>query len=243
MIVVAAVATRTGLLLARLPTAPGDPFGPVERDPDAARDVACGLTEAERVCFPPEPEPFEPPAVGSTGSGGGAAFGNLLVFLLVVALAVAIGWLIVVIVRNRVAGDDEEDDVDLDVDLDEPVERQIDHERPPDTWRDAAAEHRAAGRYRDAIRCEYRALVGDLARAGYVDEIPGRTSGEERAQVSELAPTVAGEFDVAADLFDDAWFGLVAVDGADDGRFVAAARAVLGVVLAGAGGRADRGDS
>ena len=75
---------------------------------------------------------------------------------------------------------------------------------------------------------EYRALVGDLARAGYVDEIPGRTSGEERAQVAEIAPrlgeagrAVSSEFDVAADTFDVAWFDDGVVTRGDDERFLA----------------------
>ena len=49
-----------------------------------------------------------------------------------------------------------------------------------------------ARRFRDAIRCRYRALVGDLARRGMIDEIPGRTSGEERVQMAAAAP---GELD------------------------------------------------
>ncbi len=223
--------------------APDDPFGPAGQDPDTARDIACELTVADDVCFPPEPEPFVPPSGGGSAGSAGVGLGNLLVVVLVIALVVAIVWLVVTILRNRVATDDDEPEEDLDVDLDEPVERrQIDQERPPDTWRRAAADHRAAGRYRDAIRCEYRALVGDLARAGVVDEIPGRTSGEERAQLAELAPTVSGEFGVSADLFDEAWFSQIAVGRDDDEEFLAASRSVLDVVLAGAGRRGGRGD-
>lgn len=223
------------------PRSADDPFGPVEQDPDVARDVACELTVADSVCSPPEPEPFEPPDVVDTAVGsGGAGFsgGSLLVVLLVIVLAVFVVWLVMTILRNRgaTAADDEDDD--LDVELDEVVEaRVVDHERPPDRWRRAAAEHRVAGRYRDAVRCEYRALVGDLARAGFVDEIPGRTSGEERQQVADLAPSVSVDFDSAADLFDEAWFSDDPVDAADDERFVASSRAVLDVVLAAPGRR------
>jgi len=222
----------------RVPAAADDPFGSGGQDPDAARDAACDLTVPDEVCFPPEPEPFiPPPTSGGSASSGGVALGNLLVVLLVAALVVCIVWIVVTILRNRGASRDEVDDEDLDVDLDAPVDqRMIDSERPPDTWRSAAADHRGAGRYRDAIRCEYRALVGDLARAGVVDEVPGRTSGEERVQLADLAPAVAADFDTSADLFDEAWFGDAEIGPRDDEEFVAASRSVLDVVLAGVGG-------
>ncbi len=218
-------------------SSPDDPFGPVDQDPDLARDVACDLTVADAVCNPPEPEPFEPREfdTGTNLGGGGFGGGTLLVVLLVAVLAAFLVWLLVTIWRNRRPADDDVEDEDLDEDLDADVTaRQVDHERPPDRWRRAAGDHRAAGRYRDAIRCEYRALVGDLARAGVVDEIPGRTSGEERVQLAELAPTVSADFDTAADLFDEAWFDDGPVDAADDERFVDASKAVLDVVLVGA---------
>lgn len=224
----AAPATRSPFRL-------GDPLGPTGQDPDAARDLACELTAADDLCFPPEPEPFVPSTRPASSTGGDAfGLGDLLVVALVIALVLVIVWLLVTIVRNRVAADDEEEPEDVDDDLDAPVEdRVVDRERPPDTWRAAAAEHRAAGRYRDAIRCEYRALVGDLARAGLVDEIPGRTSGEERRQLAELAPAVAADFARAADRFDEAWFAATPIGRDDDERFLEAARSVLGAVLAG----------
>jgi hypothetical protein len=99
----------------------------------------------------------------------------------------------------------------------------------------------------EAVRCQYRALIGDLARSGYVDEIPGRTSGEERQQVAEIAPRlgelgrdVARQFDVAADTFDEAWFDDSEVTTGDDKRFLAAEQAVLDVVLTGVGKRDGR---
>lgn len=215
----------------------GDPLGPVGRDPDDVRDIACDLTAPGEVCSPPEPEPFVPPS-GPVSTGGntgvGFGFGNLLVILLVAAVVAAIVLLVLRFLRDRPDDDGDEDDDDLDSDLDELLERRrIDHARPPDRWRAAAAEHRGAGRFRDAIRCEYRALVGDLARAGLVDEIPGRTSGEERRQLAELAPAVAADFDTAADRFDEAWFSELPVGSAEDADFLAAAEAVLSAVFGG----------
>ena len=51
-------------------------------------------------------------------------------------------------------------------------EVQIDPDNSPADWRTRSQGHRAAGQHRDALRCEYRALVGDLARRHLLDEIP-----------------------------------------------------------------------
>lgn len=230
------------------------PLGPSDVDPDDIRDVACDATAPSRVCDPPvrEPDTPDPPDFSDVPdpSGGLGFIGQLLVVVLVAALVLAIVWL-VMRWRDGTSGVDDGDDLD-DLERDEEVEEEIgarivDVETPPERWRRLAREHRDAGRYRDAIRCEYRALVGDLARAGYVDEIPGRTSGEERAQVAELAPrlgepgrAVSQQFDVAADTFDVAWFddGLVTLD--DDERFRTAQTMVLDAVLSGARTRGGR---
>ena len=215
-----------------------DPLGPTGQDPDAPRDLACDLTASQRVCAPAQPRPQEPPDFdvpdASAVAGAGSVLSTLLVVLLVLALVAAIAWLAMVLVRQRRPPGEVDDDVDVDEDIDDdnPPDRIIDDERPPQRWRRLAAEHRDAGRFREAIRCEYRALVGDLARAGFVDEIPGRTSGEERAQLRELAPSVAPRFDEAADLFDRAWFDDAPTSSIDDERFQASARVVLDDVMA-----------
>jgi hypothetical protein len=167
----------------------------------------------------------------------------LLVVLLVAVLVAVVVWMVAKAMKERDMDDDDDDNdlVDPDEDLDEAVgERIIDEQRPPERWRRSAEEHRAAGRFRDSVRCEYRALVGDLARAGAVDEIPGRTSGEERAQLAALAPAVSQNFDDAADIFDEAWFNNDVVTVNDDKRFVDSSRVVLDTVLAGTGRRRER---
>lgn len=231
-----------------------DPLGPTDIDPDDARDRACDVTSTGRICNPAAPDPPEPPAdvpdPPDPGVGAGF-FGQVLVALLIVALVVAIVWLVMQWLEGsgRRGGDGDDAEIgDVDESVDEVVDaRIVDHETPPDRWRRLAAEARDAGDHREAVRCQYRALIGDLARAGYVDEIPGRTSGEERDQVAEIAPRlgdvgrdVARQFDVAADTFDEAWFDDRAVTEADDQRFLAAERGVLDVVLTGVGKRAGR---
>jgi hypothetical protein len=74
-------------------------------------------------------------------------------------------------------------------------------------WRAEAAEHERQGRWRDALRCRYRALVAELAGRGVVEEIPGRTAGEYRSVVRSTLPTVATDFSGATDLFEYAWYG------------------------------------
>lgn len=232
-----------------------DPLGPTDIDPDDVRDRACDVTSAGRICNPSVPDPPDPPDlpdapdVPNPGAGAGF-FGQLLVVLLVAALVVAVVWLVMRWVDGSSSASSEGDGERLDADesVDEAVgSRIVDHETPPDRWRRRATEARDAGDLREAVRCQYRALIGDLARSGYVDEIPGRTSGEERAQVAEIAPRlgdvgrdVARQFDVAADTFDEAWFDDAEVTSTDDQRFLVAERGVLDVVLSGAGKRAVR---
>ncbi|MFN3257415.1 MAG: DUF4129 domain-containing protein [Ilumatobacter sp.] len=206
-------------------------------DPDEAREVACDATASPELCDVREiTEPVDPIVINPPAGGAGIGLlGTILVVMLVLAIVAALAWLVKAWLADRESDDDDDDD-DLDDDLGERDravgERIIDHETPPARWRRLAGEHRSAGRYRDSIRCEYRALVGDLARRGHVDEIPGRTSGEERAQIAALSPVVAIDFDVAADLFDQAWFDDAPVTEDHDRRFVASSAAVLGAVAA-----------
>lgn len=230
----------------------GDPLGPADIDPDDIRDTACDVTAPDQICRPPTPSDADPPDLsdGPDVGGGAGFFGTLLVIVLIAALVLGIAWLVSKWMSGqRVDIDDVDDDMsDLDDSIDEVVDaRVIDHETPPDRWRRRAVAARDENDFRESVRCEYRALVGDLARAGHVDEIPGRTSGEARAQVAELAPDlgergrdVASQFDVAADTFDSAWFDDGEVTDADDARFVAASRSVLDAILTGSTTRRSR---
>ena len=178
-------------------------------------------------------------------------FGNLIVIVLVALIVLAIAWIIWYWFAGstRNAQESSEPDVDLDEAIDGVLAgRVVDDDSPPARWRRRAEEHAAAGEFRDAVRCRYRALVGDLARAGYVDEIPGRTSGEERGQVRDTvgalgslgapeASAVTDSFDVAADAFDSAWFDTGAVTADDLTRFTTAENVVLGALERGPGRR------
>ena len=102
--------------------------------------------------------------------------------------------------------------------------------RPATAWRAEADAHEAAQRWRDAIRCRYRALVVDLAGRGVVDEVPGRTSGEYRREVAASVPTAATDFSRASDIFDVAWYGAASADSDDAAGFRALEQRVLSAV-------------
>jgi hypothetical protein len=92
---------------------------------------------------------------------------------------------------------------DAEADLSVVTERR----RPATDWEREAETHAAAGRWRDALRCRYRALVARLATMGAVDEVPGRTAGEYRVELRRTRPDAAPAFGSATDLFERAWYG------------------------------------
>lgn len=194
---------------------------PVDQDPDDAQDAACRIVErTQDVCRPVETLPPRQPTGRSSGGGGGASLDVVGVLMWVVLFAV-VGFLLYLLVRylaerNGWAGRrkeaDDQADHDAEIDIVEDGAVMVDRTREPLNWRAEADRHRAEGRYRDAMRCRYRALVGDLARRGLIDEIPGRTTGEEREQVRVVTPPAAAPFDEAAELFDGAWYGHLPVD-------------------------------
>lgn len=222
-------ATHAHLLLAAT-TPPGDPLGPVAQNPDDVRDAACRLVESRSVCSPPTVPDTIAPSRGGAPSGGGGNLLGLLLWTLLIAVVLCIAWVAWRYLAERSASSKSADDGDGD---DAPDDDElagtvvIDRSREPRGWREEADEHRAAGRFRDALRCRYRALVGDLARRGLLDEIPGRTTGEERRQLRASAPAAHPFFRDAADLFDGAWYGHLTVGAAEDDRFRQLDRDVL----------------
>jgi len=199
-------------------TVPGDPLGTVAQDPDQVRQRACDIVSSSPLaCTTNSPKPPSAPTHHDLG------WLTFLAWLLLLAVVVVLLVVVVRAIAGRPRGervrrrrrrhiDEPADEIELGV-------VAIDRSREPFDWRAEAEAHRRAGRYRDAVRCRYRALVGDLARMGLIDEIPGRTTGEERQQLREVVPTASTAFEAAADLFDDAWYGHAAIDGADDDRF------------------------
>lgn len=97
-------------------------------------------------------------------------------------------------------------------------------------WRAEAEAREAAGDWRAALRCRYRALVADLAARGIVDEVPGRTAGEYRLEVAANAPGAARPFAGATELFELAWYGNWPTGPDEAGRFSSLEARVLAEV-------------
>jgi hypothetical protein len=100
--------------------------------------------------------------------------------------------------------------------------------RSPADWRAEADEREARGEWKLALRCRYRALVGDLLAERLVDDVAGRTTGELRADVAERAPERAAAFSAASDLFDLAWYADRPTGPEQSARFQALALEVTG---------------
>jgi hypothetical protein len=96
-------------------------------------------------------------------------------------------------------------------------------------WHREADGHAAAGRWREAVRCRYAALVTALVEGGVVPDVPGRTVRELDREVAASAPTLAGAVRAAGATFEEAWYGHGEV-GRDDLEVVAGAvDAVAGI--------------
>lgn len=94
-------------------------------------------------------------------------------------------------------------------------------------WRADAEANEAAGNWRGGLRCRYRALVGDLAVRGVLEEVPGRTAGEYRGQLGANLPAAAADFGGATALFEAAWYGNRPTGPDESARFKALAESVV----------------
>lgn len=78
--------------------------------------------------------------------------------------------------------------------------------RPATDWLADARAAREDGDLAEAVRCSYRAVVAGLAASGGLDEVPGRTVGEYRAQVRTNQPERLDAFMRASDVFERVWY-------------------------------------
>jgi hypothetical protein len=86
--------------------------------------------------------------------------------------------------------------------------------RPARAWHADADGHEAAGRWADAVRCRYRALVGQLVEVGVVEDVPGRTVGELDRELLENAPMLAEDVARAGEVFAAIFYGRQPADAA-----------------------------
>lgn len=147
----------------------------------------------------------EAPGTGSTFGGG---VGPLVGWILIVAVVVAAAVVIVVVVRNRVKVPARERDA---------TESEVEHRRKADQWARDAAAFEAEGRWKEALRARYRELVRTLVDRRQLPDIPGRTTGELRADLAVTTPDATVAFDRASLLFELAWYTDVPT-GADENR-------------------------
>ena len=94
-------------------------------------------------------------------------------------------------------------------------------------WLAEAARAEAEGHWRDGVRYRHRALVAGLAERGVVEEVPGRTAGEYRADITSALPAAAGEVEAATDLFERVWYGDLLTGPEERDRFEVLAGRVL----------------
>ncbi|HSB60806.1 MAG TPA: DUF4129 domain-containing protein, partial [Vicinamibacteria bacterium] len=93
-------------------------------------------------------------------------------------------------------------------------------------WEKHARELGAAGRWREAVRAWYHAVLAGVFRAGLVHHQRGRTNWEYAARLAPDLPWRAAFLDLTR-LFDREWYGRVSSD-ADAARECAqVARAIL----------------
>lgn len=209
-------------------------------DPETARRVADEILGADRFA---EPERSflgraldwigdqldrvfggDPDPLGAGGDGGGGS-AWLTVVLLVIAAA-----LVVVAARaarrrwgraGRGRGE-------------RPLDVAVEGHRSADDWDDLVRRLEADGRWNEAMRARFAALVEQLIEARVLADAPGRTSGEYRAELADALPQAAGPFADAAELFERAWYGGVPAGPDEASRFADDAAAVL---AAAGGGR------
>ena len=145
---------------------------------------------------PSAPEIVTPPPEVATG-GGGIGIVPILILIGLVAL------LVVIIARTRwssvkrVRGDDDDDEIII----------RTGEIVDPNSLLGQAERAEGEGRWREALRLRYRALVADLIARGAVDAMVGRTTGEYRREVAGSLPDRSDAFSRASDLFDDVWYG------------------------------------
>jgi len=147
------------------------------------------------------------------GSSAGSNPVGWLILLAFVAGVGLVAWRVTRTVQHDPAGPDAQ----------EVVERR----RPPAQWVADAAAFEADGRWKEGLRCRYRGLVASLVARDAVRDLPGRTTGEQRRDVTETLPGARADFDEAAELFERAWYGDRSTGPDESARFAELAEKVM----------------
>lgn len=158
----------------------------------------------------------------STGPGSGTPFaggvGALVAWALIVVALLAVVVVVVVVIRHRVPR----------VGREEPsTEAEIEHLRRAGEWLADAVRLEADGRWKEALRARYRNLVRTLVDRRQLPDVPGRTTGELRADLARTTPAASDAFDAGSRLFELAWYADAPTGEDENRRFRSAAELVL----------------
>lgn len=188
--------------------------------PEPQQDPATSRAQANEILGRSEFRAPEPSVIDRARTWLSEALGRLLTSLFAGGVGSALAWGILAVVVAGV------------IFLVTRVLRTVQHEpmrpgptgpvevrRSPVEWRHEAEACEARGEWKDALRCRFRALVGDLVARRVVRDLPGRTSGEYRADVAATLPAAAADFAAATELFEQAWYGDVSTGPDESARF------------------------
>jgi len=188
---------------------------PTVHDPERVRDLADRILAEPRYDRPPKSLPdrvlewFGEQLAKVLGSLAGNGAGTVVAWAFVLAAVALVAYL--VIRYGRVARPSR---------TAEPVASvMVELTRTPAEWRADAAALEAQGRWREGLRCRYRAVIAELVRRGAIPDQPGRTAGEHLRDVAASLPEAAPALAAATELFEAAWYGAVVTGAAESARF------------------------
>lgn len=92
---------------------------------------------------------------------------------------------------------------------------------PAADYRDLAAEHARAGRWREAVRDRFRAVVRELEVRTIIDVRPARTAWEAAYSASRVLPECADALHAGAEMFNAVVYGDRVADAAAYAQLVA----------------------
>jgi len=142
------------------------------------------------------------------GVGSGAGFlGPLIQLSVVVGAAVVIALVVRSIIRALGSRHPKTPSEGLVVVFGETVD--------PSRLAQQANEAEAQRHWKQAALARYRHLVASLILAGVLADVPGRTTGEYRAEFGASSPGTAADFDQATAMFERAYYGDAAVNSDD----------------------------
>lgn len=196
---------------------------PSVHDPEAVRGLADEILSDARYQRPGKSIPDRVldwflEQIGSVlGSLVGSGAGTVIAWAVVLGV---ISLVIYLIVRYGRVGR-----------LDRPAARSarvmVELTRTPAEWLTEADSLEAAGRWREALRCRHRALIGELVRQGAIPDRAGRTAREYVSDVEVARPAALEDFVAATDLFEGAWYGHLPTSREDCARFQQLSAGVL----------------